>query len=386
MNLQKMSKLALALVMLLVGWSLLQGAGPVGYWHGLTGGAEERISNLKKAYGLNIHHGQGTPSLPRVWQLPPVDGHATPASTACVSTFMPVIQAELEKYRPDSLKSHFQNLYLYKTLTLFDVGYGATVQGSDIYLTVDCQAGYSEADVAKAFHHELSSLLLGAASFPTDEWSSANGEDFRYLDNDEQVLEAVSIEQDLMGSPEVYQEGFLAEYGKTTLENDINLYAEVAMVEPDRLADLVSQYPRVAVKARLLHEFYRPFVEDDFLNPPPVVDARAMEIQVVRYQGELYRLTRFSTESLYPCLRFERLLPGDWKIDAQRDICSVRDEQGDLVEFIDTSYTGFRSLRFEGGAFRFEVEYIPTRSSGERLLSCRLPAGDLERAGLLSCS
>lgn len=122
-------------------------------------------------------------------------------------------------------------------------------------------------------------------------------------------------------------------------------------------------------------------------NPPPVVDSRAMEIQVVRHQGELYRLTRFSTESLYPCLRFERLLPGDeWKIDAQRDICSVRDEQGDAVEFIDTSYTGFRSLRFEDASFRFEVEYIPRHSSGERVLSCSLPVGDLESAGLLSCS
>ena len=121
-------------------------------------------------------------------------------------------------------------------------------------------------------------------------------------------------------------------------------------------------------------------------NPPPAVDSRAMEIQVVRHQGELYRLTRFSTESLYPCLRFERLLPGDdWKIDAQRDICSVQDEQGETVEFIDTSYTGFRSLRFEDASFRFEIEYISRHSSGERVLSCSLPVGDLESAELLSC-
>lgn len=121
-------------------------------------------------------------------------------------------------------------------------------------------------------------------------------------------------------------------------------------------------------------------------TPPPVVDSQAMQIQMVRHQGGLYRITRFSTESLYPCLRFERLLPGDvWKIDAQRDICSVRTGQDDTVDFIDTSYTGFRSLRFEEGAFRFEVEYIPTHSSGERVVSCSLPVGSLEDAEPLSC-
>lgn len=280
MNLQTTSKLALALVMLLVGWSLLPGAGLAGYWRSLTGITEERISDLKEAYGLDIHYGQGTSSLPRVWQLPPVAGQATPANAACVADFMPVIQAELQKYRPATLQSHFQNLYLYKALELFDVSYGATVQGSDIYLTLDCQAGYSETDVAKALHHELSSLLLGTASFPAEDWSAANEGSFRYLDNDEQVLAAVSTEQSLMGTAEVHRQGFLADYGKTTLENDFNLYAEVAMVEPERLADLASKYPRVAVKARLLRDFYRSFVNDDFLETFSVIGNNARSAKV----------------------------------------------------------------------------------------------------------
>lgn len=118
----------------------------------------------------------------------------------------------------------------------------------------------------------------------------------------------------------------------------------------------------------------------------PVVDARAMEILVVRHQGELYRLTRFSTESLHPCLRFERLLPAnDWKIDVQRDVCSVLDEKGDTVEFVDTSYTGFRSIRFENSSFQFEIEYIARHSSGEQLLSCSLPVDDLESDAPLAC-
>lgn len=264
MKVKKASNLALAMAMLFVGWSLLAGTSPASLWRSLTGDTDRLISGLADRYGLRVHYGKGTASLPSLWQIPPVSGTAAVADVACVSKFMPVIQDELNKYNPLVLKDHFHNLYLYKSLTLFGVSYGATVQGKDVLLTLDCQRGYTDQDVAKALHHELSSLFLKGKRFPSGDWIGANDHGFRYMDNENEVLAAVSVQKDLMGNPELYRQGFLAEYGKTTLENDINLYAEVAMVEPDRLAKLVGQYPRVAVKARLLSKFYQALVGDEF--------------------------------------------------------------------------------------------------------------------------
>ncbi|MDV2081136.1 hypothetical protein [Marinobacter xestospongiae] len=266
MTLKRAANLVLAMAMLLCAWFLLSGTSPRALWFNLSGSTAAREAALDDRYGLQVHYEKGTPALPALWQLPPVSGTAVPADAKCVAAFMPRIQAELEKYRPAALKAHFRNLYLFKALTLFDVDYGATVQGRDILMTLDCRAGYTGREVAKTLHHELSSLLLEESSFPSVAWKATNMAGFRYLENDQAVLAAISEPHNMRGEASLYRQGFLAAYGKTTLENDINLYAEVAMVEPDRLAELAEQYPRIAAKFRLLAGYYQAFVSRNYLQ------------------------------------------------------------------------------------------------------------------------
>lgn len=119
----------------------------------------------------------------------------------------------------------------------------------------------------------------------------------------------------------------------------------------------------------------------------PEVDVRAMEVSVTRHQGTLWRYTRFSTESDYPCLRFEAIEPGqDWRVVDRQDVCEVSLEDGQPLIFKDTAYTGFTDISFSQteGAFLFRVEYLRRTAHGEKDVSCLLPVTD-SRLGTARC-
>jgi len=121
---------------------------------------------------------------------------------------------------------------------------------------------------------------------------------------------------------------------------------------------------------------------------PPVVDARVMEVGVVRHQDALWRYTRFSTESDYPCLRFEAINPDQgWRVSERLDICDITLQGGTTLDFRDTAYTGFSVVEFsrEHSAFTFEVEYIRRTAPGEQSVSCTLPLSQNGSFGNLVC-
>lgn len=119
----------------------------------------------------------------------------------------------------------------------------------------------------------------------------------------------------------------------------------------------------------------------------PEVDARAMEVSVTRHQGKLWRHTRFSTESGYPCLRFEALEAGeDWRVADRLDVCEVPLGEGASLVFKDTAYTGFTEVSFSPAeeAFLFQVEYLRRTAQGEKTVSCTLPVAG-SRLGTIRC-
>lgn len=53
------------------------------------------------------------------------------------------------------------------------------------------------------------------------------------------------------------------------MENDFNTYAELAMTQPEKLKQLVAQYPRIKQKTQILVDFYSglaPELEDYFVG------------------------------------------------------------------------------------------------------------------------
>lgn len=120
----------------------------------------------------------------------------------------------------------------------------------------------------------------------------------------------------------------------------------------------------------------------------PTLDARVMEVSVARHQGVLWRYARFSTESDYPCLRFEAINPEQgWRVTERRDICDVGLRDNVTLDFRDTAYTGFPLVVFsrENSAFTFEVEFIRRTAPGEKNVSCTLPVTDKGSFGTLMC-
>lgn len=120
----------------------------------------------------------------------------------------------------------------------------------------------------------------------------------------------------------------------------------------------------------------------------PEVDARVMEVGVARHGNTLWRYVRFSTESDYPCLRFEAINPEQgWRVSEQRDICDVGLQAGITLDFRNTAYTGFPVVVFsrEHSAFTFEVEYLRRTAPGEKSVACTLPVTDNGSFGTLMC-
>lgn len=120
----------------------------------------------------------------------------------------------------------------------------------------------------------------------------------------------------------------------------------------------------------------------------PVVDARVMEVGVVRHQDTLWRYARFSTESDYPCLRFEAIHPDQgWRELERLDVCDITLQDDATLDFRETAYTDFSVIEFsrEHSAFTFEVEYIRRTAAGEQSVFCTLPVSHKENFGHLVC-
>jgi hypothetical protein len=108
------------------------------------------------------------------------------------------------------------------------------------------------------FHHELSSLFLKNAHFPTIRWHLANVPGFKYLPSEVDVVHAASQEyrRDPKEAISWYKAGFVHDYGMSSMENDFNMFAALAMTYPEKLKKLADQYPRIQTKTRILVDFY----------------------------------------------------------------------------------------------------------------------------------
>jgi hypothetical protein len=142
-------------------------------------------------------------------------------------------------------------------LWLHGVGAAGTSTDRYVYLVSEGRReGYDDRFLELTFHHELSSLFLYNHAFPVHDWVEANPDSFQYMTDPDQVLKVVEGRRRLDGGPADYRQGLLASYGRTNLENDVNLYAEMAFGEPDRMRQLIDEYPVIRAKYRVFKSFY----------------------------------------------------------------------------------------------------------------------------------
>lgn len=171
--------------------------------------------------------------------------------------YLQALDPALAAYSKDFLRRNLSEIAVYETMTVDGVPYGGTYDAirKVVYLQGD-RIGKPTA----GFHHEFSSILLAnyGLLFPAAAWREANPAGFRYLVGDGGAgAAALARNSDVEGGPAVYEKGFVAGYGMTRLEEDVNTYHQLLMADPARLGLLASTYPIVARKATLLVEFLK---------------------------------------------------------------------------------------------------------------------------------
>lgn len=220
-------------------------------------------AELSKQYGLVVRYGDPaefyiSPEKPLISE--PEKGFLIErVKTHYALTALKGVQSALTKYPPELIKNHLHAVFIAGLIKTFGTEIGASYHKTWIYLSAleKYEPGGSNLYELN-LHHELSSLFLNRASFPSTSWKSVNSEEFKYLSKSVDVVKAAAVEsrQDPQNAHMWYQDGFVHDYGMSSLNNDFNMYAELAMADPEKLAELAQQYPRIKAKTQIFVEFY----------------------------------------------------------------------------------------------------------------------------------
>ncbi|MCD4812855.1 hypothetical protein K8S19_04095 [bacterium] len=269
--LQLSFKLVITIMLFGVGFSILQNDGLVGYWTNqwylFFNKIDAQLTEIEQHYGIEVKHDIGTEAIPELWRTAPANGTAEPVSRLGLTRHLRILSHELQKYPANVIRHNLSTIFLLNSLSFFDVEYGGTTLGDAIYLTAGVRnEGYDDAYLASLFHHEMSSILFQAYQFPIEAWSANNSSEFHYAETDAQILRSIKFDTQLKGNENLYREGFLAAYGRSTLENDFNLYAEMAFTRPKHLQKLVVKYPKIHNKFELMKAFYLGISKKFFKN------------------------------------------------------------------------------------------------------------------------
>ena len=220
-------------------------------------------SELEQQYGLVVRYGD-----PSEFYVPPLNAQINKPSEGIyigradehsALNALKGIQAALRKYPMDLLREYLKAVFVSGKITIHGVAGGGTYRYKWIYIAaLDEFKQNSPALYEQSFHHELSSLYFNGAKFPSIRWLLANEPGFNYLPNQKDVVRAASPEnrRDPNEASSWYRAGFVHDYGMASMENDFNMYAELAMTHPEELQKLADQYPRIQAKTRILVDFY----------------------------------------------------------------------------------------------------------------------------------
>lgn len=165
------------------------------------------------------------------------------------------LEEAASEYPQELLEAHAPQVLIAGRLEILDLRVGGTVQPGWVLLATDYLGPGAGGEVlAEIYHHEVSSLLIAARPFPDDAWRAALPEGFAYPDDDAERLQATQSYADDL-TP-FFADGFVSDYGASSLENDINTYAALLLSDPDGLAALAADHPAIATKAQLIRSYY----------------------------------------------------------------------------------------------------------------------------------
>ena len=153
----------------------------------------------------------------------------------------------LGTYPPALVRPLLQELWIVGGLEIRGYPVGGTYLGPRMLLASDhLRTAADRIHAERFFHHEFSSYLFLLPGFP----------EAAYLPDYEALLEATQEHAPAAEAETWRRQGFVSDYGRSSLENDVNTYAELLMADPAELLRLGDAFPRIAIKARLLAGYY----------------------------------------------------------------------------------------------------------------------------------
>ncbi|MCG6202626.1 hypothetical protein [Psychromonas antarctica] len=213
----------------------------------------DQALRLSKTYQLEIKAGDPSLFYPEQFDKQPSNLKMEETSLEEASEALDGIEKALIIYPPDFVPTIIDAIYICGPMWMDGAVAGGTYGKKKLILSSiskwnGTKVNYNNA--LRAVHHELSSQIYTPSIFTRLAWSALMPPDWKSAVNN---YDALMVNHDL---PPDYNSGFLTQYGKTSTENDFNVYAEFAFAEPARLRLLAQQHPIIAKKLGLLISAY----------------------------------------------------------------------------------------------------------------------------------
>jgi len=168
---------------------------------------------------------------------------------------------DLSRYPEAFIGQHLKGIVILRSLEMNGLPYGGTydVGSRRIFLDSGWLGDDGSKDEAMGLHHEFSSLLmrLNPGIFKIADWSALNPKDFEYRFAASSAANLTTNRLDLVGRPQLWEQGFLCEYGQLTLEDDINTFAQYLIAGKRIWPELSHNYPALVRKMELIKFWYK---------------------------------------------------------------------------------------------------------------------------------
>jgi hypothetical protein len=198
--------------------------------------------------------------FPGSWYSPGIDAKAESLSPGEVERSKIIMINALDKYPTQLLKNILKNVYVLKSMSFYGVNYGGTNSPSNVYVANEgMNMGYTDIAIEKTFHHEFSSVLYNNYRnlFDENSWRQINPAGFGYFDEATGGAGAIKAgKASQIFDPEEHEMGFLYEYAESTLENDINSFAENIFMGEESFFNTVESYDKLEMKLDIIVAFY----------------------------------------------------------------------------------------------------------------------------------
>ena len=199
--------------------------------------------------------------FPPEWQQSPINAKGEGIAGAEVKRCKAITARALAKYPKSMLVKNLKNVFWIRRMSFYDVEYGGTNSNDAVYLANDGKrSGYTDNYLEQTLHHEFSSILFRNFPFYLDTtgWKAANL-DCDYNDPEDGVgaIRNHASSQDIDTS--LCRQGILTQYAMSSLENDVNSFAQNLFCPSKGFWDAVDAFPRIRQKTSLLISFYSRF-------------------------------------------------------------------------------------------------------------------------------